>query len=288
MKDEKISTIPIHKLHAFEGHPYKVLDNEEMNNLTESIRESGILTPLLVRPLEGAKDEYEVISGHRRLHAAEKAGMTEVPAFIYPIDRDAASILLVGSNLHREHILPSEKAYAYDLKMKAMKRQGKRTDLTSSQVATKFDAAAEIGAASNESRDQVFRYIRLTHLVPELLDLMDEGRIAFSVGVELSYLDSASQGYIADLIDRDECTPSYSQAVRMHREYNADWADVGFPFERIEEIMAEEKPNQREQIRLRRDALNKYFPSSYTEDQIKRDIIKGLDLLKRQRSRDAR
>lgn len=288
MKDEKISTIPIHKLHAFEGHPYKVLDNEEMNNLTESIRESGILTPLLVRPLEGAKDEYEVISGHRRLHAAEKAGMTEVPAFIYPIDRDAASILLVDSNLHREHILPSEKAYAYDLKMKAMKRQGKRTDLTSSQVATKFDAAAEIGAASNESRDQVFRYIRLTHLVPELLDLMDEGRIAFSVGVELSYLDRASQGYIADLIDRDECTPSYSQAVRMHREYNADWADVGFPFERIEEIMAEEKPNQREQIRLRRDALNKYFPSSYTEDQIKRDIIKGLDLLKRQRSRDAR
>ena len=288
MKDEKISTIPIHKLHAFEGHPYKVLDNEEMNNLTESIRESGILTPLLVRPLEGAKDEYEVISGHRRLHAAEKAGMTEVPAFIYPIDRDAASILLVDSNLHREHILPSEKAYAYDLKMKAMKRQGKRTDLTSSQVATKFDAAAEIGAASNESRDQVFRYIRLTHLVPELLDLMGEGRIAFSVGVELSYLDRASQGYIADLIDRDECTPSYSQAVRMHREYNADWADVGFPFERIEEIMAEEKPNQREQIRLRRDALNKYFPSSYTEDQIKRDIIKGLDLLKRQRSRDAR
>ena len=288
MKDEKISTIPIHKLHAFEGHPYKVLDNEEMNNLTESIRESGILTPLLVRPLEGAKDEYEVISGHRRLHAAEKAGMTEVPAFIYPIDRDAASILLVGSNLHREHILPSEKAYAYDLKMKAMKRQGKRTDLTSSQVATKFDAAAEIGAASNESRDQVFRYIRLTHLVPELLDLMDEGRIAFSVGVELSYLDRASQGYIADLIDRDECTPSYSQAVRMHREYNADWADVGFPFERIEESMAEAKPNQREQIRLRRDALNTYFPSSYTEDQIKRDIIKGLDLLKRQRSRDAR
>ena len=288
MKDEKISTIPIHKLHAFEGHPYKVLDNEEMNNLTESIRESGILTPLLVRPLEGAKDEYEVISGHRRLHAAEKAGMTEVPAFIYPIDRDAASILLVDSNLHREHILPGEKAYAYDLKMKAMKRQGKRTDLTSSQVATKFDAAAEIGAASNESRDQVFRYIRLTHLVPELLDLMGEGRIAFSVGVELSYLDRASQGYIADLIDRDECTPSYSQAVRMHREYNADWADVGFPFERIEEIMAEEKPNQREQIRLRRDALNKYFPSSYTEDQIKRDIIKGLDLLKRQRSRDAR
>ena len=280
-----IEIIPVSKLHAFEGHPYKVLDNNEMDSLTESIRENGILSPLLVRPLEGTNDEYEVISGHRRLHAAEKAGMTEVPAFIYPIDRDAASILLVDSNLHREHILPSEKAFAYDLKMKAMKRQGKRTDLTSSQVATKFDAAAEIGAASNESRDQVFRYIRLTHLVPELLDLMDEGRIAFSVGVELSYLDRASQGYIADLIGRDECTPSYSQAVRMHKENGATFGGIGR--ERIAEIMAEEKPNQREQIRLRRDDLGKYFPSSYTDVQIKRDIIRGLDLLTRQRNRDA-
>ena len=282
------TNIAIANLHPFEGHPYQVRDDAEMDTLVESIREHGILTPLIVRPMEGAPNEYEVISGHRRLRAAQKAGISEVPAFIHAVSREEAAIQLVDSNLHREHILPSEKAFAYKLKMDALKQQGRRTDLTSSQVATKFDAAAEIGAASNESRDQVFRYIRLTHLVPELLDLMDEGRIAFSVGVELSYLDRASQGYIADLIDRDECTPSYSQAVRMHREYNADWADVGFPFERIEEIMAEEKPNQWEQIRLRRDALNKYFPSSYTEDQIKRDIIKGLDLLKRQRSRDAR
>ena len=283
-----IETIPVPKLHAFAGHPYKVLDNDEMERLTESIQNNGILTPLLVRPLEGTTDEYEVISGHRRLHAAQKAGITEVPALICPIDRDAAAILLVDSNLHREHILPSEKAFAYALKMKAMKQQGKRTDLTSSQVATKYDAATEIGAAYNESRDKVFRYIRLTHLVPELLDLMDEGRIAFSVGVELSYLDQESQECLADLIDRDDRTPSYSQAVRMHKEYVTDTDGIGLPWYRIAEIMSEDKPNQREQIKLRRDDLNKYFPSSYTDDQIKRDILKGLDLLKRQRSRDAR
>ena len=279
-----ITNIPIAKLHAFEGHPYKVLDNEEMNALIGSIQENGILTPLIVRPLEGTADEYEVISGHRRLHAAQKAGLGTVPAFIHAIDRDAASILLVDSNLHREHILPSEKAFAYKLKMEAMKHQGKRTDLTSSQLATKFDAAAEIGAFSNESRDQVFRYIRLTHLGPKLLDLVDQGRIAFSVGVELSYLDMSAQEYLADLIDRDEATPSYSQAVRMHRENGQGFEPISR--ERIAEIMAEEKPNQREQIRLRRDEFSKYFPSDYSDRQIRDDIIAGLDLLRRQRVRE--
>ena len=279
-----ITNIPITKLHAFEGHPYKVLDNEEMNALIDSIQESGILTPLLVRPLEGTTDEYEVISGHRRLHAAQKAGLETVPAFIHAIDRDTASILLVDSNLHREHILPSEKAFAYKLKMDAMKHQGKRTDLTSSQLATKFDAAAEIGAFSNESRDQVFRYIRLTHLGPKLLDLVDQGRIAFSVGVELSYLGESAQEYLTELIDRDEATPSYSQAVRMHRENGQGFEPISR--ERIAEIMAEEKPNQREQIRLRRDEFSKYFPSEYSERQIRDDIIAGLDLLRRQRIRE--
>ena len=279
-----ITNIPIAKLHAFEGHPYKVLDNEEMNALIDSIQENGILTPLLVRPLEGTTGEYEVISGHRRLHAAQKAGLETVPAFIHAIDRDAASILLVDSNLHREHILPSEKAFAYKLKMEAMKHRGKRTDLTSSQLATKFDAAAEIGAFSNESRDQVFRYIRLTHLGPKLLDLVDQGRIAFSVGVELSYLDMSAQEYLADLIDRDEATPSYSQAVRMHRENGQGFEPISR--ERIAEIMAEEKPNQREQIRLRRDEFSKYFPSDYSDRQIRDDIIAGLDLLRRQRVRE--
>ena len=282
----QIINIPVTKLRAFEGHPYKVLDNEEMNALIESVQQNGVMSPLIVRPLEGTSDEYEVISGHRRLHAAQRAGMETVPAFVHAIDRDTAAIELVDSNLHREHILPSEKAFAYDLKMKAMKRQGKRTDLTSSQVATKFDAAAVIGAASDESRDQVFRYIRLTHLVPGLLNLMDEGRIAFSVGVELSVLPAPAQEHLVELIGRDEATPSYSQAVRMRKESAAFFG--GIPVERIDEIMAEEKPNQREQIRLRRDDFRKYFPSGYTDEQIRRDILKGLDLLKRQRSRDAR
>ena len=279
-----ITNIPIAKLHAFEGHPYKVLDNEEMNALIDSIQENGILTPLLVRPLEGTTDEYEVISGHRRLHAAQKAGLETVPVFIHAIDRDSASILLVDSNLHREHILPSEKAFAYKLKMDAIKHQGKRTDLTSPQLATKFDAAAEIGASSKESRDQVFRYIRLTHLGPKLLDLVDQGRIAFSVGVELSYLGEAAQEYLAELIDRDEATPSYSQAVRMHRENGQGFEPISC--ERIAEIIAEEKPNQREQIRLRRDEFSKYFPSEYSDRQIRDDIIAGLDLLRRQRIRE--
>ena len=276
-----VNSIPISKLHPFKDHPYKVVDNTEMNNLTESIQENGILTPLLIRPLEGTIDEYEVISGHRRLYAAQKAGMGEVPAFIYPIDRVAAAILLVDSNLHREHILPSEKAFAYKLKFDAMKHQGR----ASGQVGPKLTVD---DISEDDSGRQVKRYIRLTNLIPELLDLMDEGRIAFSVGVELSYLDQESQECLADLIDRDDRTPSYSQAVRMHKEFVAGRNGDGFPWYRIAEIMSEEKPNQREQIKLRRDDLSKYFPSSYTEEQIKRDILRGLDLLKRQRNRDAR
>ena len=283
MSDQKpIVSIPLTKLRAFEGHPYKVLDNAEMNDLIGSIQNNGILSPLIVRPLEGTLDEYEVVSGHRRFHAAIKAGMESVPALIYPIDRDTASVMVVDSNLHREHILPSEKAFACKLKMEAIKHRGRRSDLTSSQAATKFDAAAEIGAASNESRDQVFRYIRLTHLIPELLDLMDEGRIAFSVGVELSYLDKPMQAYLADLIDRDEHTPSYSQAVRMHKESNM----YVLTCDRIEMIMGEEKPNQREQIKFRRDELDQYFPRYYTDRQIRQDILAGLDLLKQQRERN--
>ncbi|NLT15603.1 MAG: ParB/RepB/Spo0J family partition protein [Clostridiales bacterium] len=278
---KQITNIPIDKLHPFEGHPYKVLDNEEMNDLIGSIQESGILTPLLVRPLEGTTDEYEVISGHRRLHAAQKAGLKTVPAFIHAIDRDAASILLVDSNLHREHILPSEKAFAYKLKMEAMNRQGQRTF---SQVGKKINSYEEIAEQAGESRNQIHRYIRLTHLGPKLLDLMDQGRIAFSVGVELSYLDMSAQEYLAELIDRDEATPSYSQAVRMHRENRQGFESISH--ERIDEIMAEEKPNQREQIRLRRDEFSKYFPADYGDKQIKADILAGLDLLRRQRIRE--
>ena len=279
--NKDIVNIPVTKLHIFEGHPYKVLDNNEMNALIESVQEHGIMSPLIVRPLEGTTDEYEVISGHRRLHAAQKAGLKAVPAFIHAIDRDTAAIELVDSNLHREHILPSEKAFAYKLKYEAMRHQG-----TSSRFGTKLRTDEQIAIEAGESRNQVQRYIRLTHLVPALLNLMDEGRIAFSVGVELSYLSESAQRYLSELIEQDEATPSYSQAVRMHKESAASFG--GISPERIAEIMAEEKPNQREQIKLRRDDFHKYFPSGYTDEQIRRDIIKGLDLLKRQRSRDAR
>ena len=275
---KQITNIPIDKLHPFEGHPYKVLDNDEMNDLISSIQESGILTPLLVRPLEGTTDEYEVISGHRRLHAAQKAGLETVPAFIHAIDRDAASILLVDSNLHREHILPSEKAFAYKLKLEAIKHQG----IASRQTVGKLESADII--SDTESGRTVQRYIRLTHLILPLIDLMDQGRIAFSVGVELSYLPDEAQNHLAELIDRDEATPSYSQAVRMHRENGQGFEPISH--ERIDEIMAEEKPNQREQIRLRRDEFSKYFPADYGDKQIKADIIAGLDLLRRQRIRE--
>ena len=190
---KKAANIPTDKLHTFEGHPFQVIDNEEMDNLAESIKAQGIISPLIVRPMEGKTDEYEVISGHRRLYAAIKAGLTEVPALIYPLDRNQAIIAVVDSNLHREKLLPSEKAFAYKMKLEAMKRQGKRTDLTLSQLATKSDSAAEIGKATSESRDQVFRYIRLTNLIPELLQKVDEGAIAFSPAVELSYLTEKQQ-----------------------------------------------------------------------------------------------
>ena len=278
------TNIAIANLHPFEGHPYQVRNDAEMDALVESIREFGILTPLIVRPLENVPMEYEVISGHRRLHAAQKAGISEVPAFVHAISREEAAIQLVDSNLHREHILPSEKAFAYKLKMDALKQQGRRTDLTSSQVATKYYAAAEIGSAAKESRDTVYRYIRLTHLIPPLLTLMDEGRIAFSVGVELSYLSANEQHAVADAIELYDCTPSYSQACRMRKEsemlYAGDTAKI------VASVLSEPKPNQREQIRLRRDDFRSYFPADYTDKQIKDDIIAGLNLLKKQRYRD--
>ena len=280
-------TIHIANLHPFEGHPYQVRNDAEMDALVESIWEHGILTPLIVRPLDDVPMEYEVISGHRRLHAAQKAGISEVPAFVHAISREEAAIQLVDSNLHREHILPSEKAFSYKLKMEAMKRQGKRTDLTSSQVGTKFDAASEIGSASHESRDTVYRYIRLTNLIPPLLTMMGEGRIAFTVGVELSYLSIEEQEAVLECIDLNDCTPSYSQACRLHRDsemmYAADTR------KRIQAIMAEEKPNQREKISFQYDDLRKYFPSSYTPKQISEKILQLLEReRRRQLDRDAR
>jgi ParB family chromosome partitioning protein len=278
--DTQITQVPISKLHAFEGHPYKVLDNEEMDSLAESIRENGVLTPVLLRPLESVPGEYEIIAGHRRIHAAQRAGLDIVPAFIRAIDRDAASILLVDSNLHREHILPSEKAFAYKLKLEALDRRGKR----SGQVGHK----SRDTVSDTESGRTVQRYIRLTHLGPKILDLVDQGRIAFSVGVELSYLDEAAQDYIAEIAERDDITPSYSQASRMHGIIRV--MNDQITREQIETIMSEAKPNQRETVKIRADRLREVLPSGVEGDQAEEFILKACDYYRKhlQRQRDAR
>lgn len=271
--------IPIQSLHPFAGHPYKVQDNDEMNRLIESVQEQGILTPLIVRPLEDTAAEYEVISGHRRLRAAQKAGLKEVPAFIHAVDRDEAAIQLVDSNLHRENILPSEKAFAYKLKMDALDHRGR----SCGQVGHK----SRDSVSDTESGRQVQRYIRLTHLLPGLLDLVDEGRIAFTVGVELSYLTREEQRAVLEAIELYDCTPSYSQACRLHRDsemmYAADTR------KRIQAVMAEEKPNQREKVSFQYEQLRRYFPSDYTPKQMTESILQLLERERRRRlDRDAR
>ena len=276
--------IPVSKIHPFEGNPYKVLDNDEMNTLICSIQEQGILTPIIIRPIENT-DEYEVISGHRRLHATVKAGMKEVPAFINAVTRDEAAIMLVDSNLHREHILPSEKAFALKLKMEAMSRQGQRTDLTSTQVGRKLETAEIIGEQLNESKNQVRRYIRLTYLIPELLEMMDEDKIALSVGVELSFLDEQTQYNLLRGIEEQDCTPSYSQAWHMHRDYNEGTLTI----ESMENTLASEKPNQKPMCKVPIEKLQKIAPKVKDKD-FEDFVLKACEhyykYLQRQRSRD--
>ena len=283
MNPTKAEYLPINKLRSFENHPFQVKDVDQMDQLVWSVISQGVMTPIIVRPMG---DEYEVVSGHRRVHACQKAGIETVPALIYSLDRDAAAIALVDSNLHREHILPSEKAFAYKMKLEALNRQGQRTDLTSSQLATKLDTAAEIGKAQGESRDKVYRYIRLTNLIPEILQKVDNGEIAMSPAVEISYLTEAEQYTLLDAMELNDCTPSHAQTIRMKK-----LSQQGHLMEEaIYSIMEEEKPNQKEQIRLRREDFRKYFPPGYPEAKIKQDIEKALELLmrQRQRSRDAR
>ena len=268
---KKAANIQVDKLRTFEGHPFKVLDDEDMNNLTESIKAQGIISPLIVRAIEST-DEYEVISGHRRLHAAIKAGLSEVPALIYPLDRSEAMIAVVDSNLHRERLLPSEKAFAYKMKMDAMKAQGRRTDLTLSQLATKSDTAAEIGKSQNESRDQVFRYIRLTYLIPELLDKVDEGIIALSPAVELSYLSKEQQKILLDAMNLNDCTPSHTQSIRMKKKAQQNTLSS----DGIYEIMSEEKGNQTERISFKVQDLKGFFPKNFTQKQMTDTILKLL------------
>lgn len=281
---KKPVNIPVSKLRPFEGHPFKVRDDEEMNTLIESVQTQGILSPLIVRPIENT-DEYEVISGHRRLHAAQKAGISEVPALIYALDRDAAAIAVVDSNLHREHILPSEKAFAYKLKVEAMSRQGHRSDLTSDQVGRKLETAEMIAQQSDDSKSQVCRYIRLTHLIPELLTLMDESKMALSVGVELSFLDEQSQREVFEQCGINDCTPSYAQAVRMRKAFS----DSALTAYVIQNIMSEEKANQRETVKIPTKKLRKFAPGANPQ-QLEDFVLKACEhyrkYLRRQRENE--
>ena len=271
--------IAIEKLFPFEGHPFKVQDNEEMNALIESIQEQDILSPLIVRPKENTEDEYEIVSGHRRFRSAIKAGIKEVPALIVPLDRDAAAIAVVDSNLHREHIFPSEKAFAYKLKAEALRHQGKRSDLTSGQLGPKLTVEK---ISENDSATQVKRYIRLTKLIPHILDMVDEGRIAFTPAVELSYLQPKEQAMLLSEMEYSDCTPNLSQAQRL----KALSIQRLFTKEQLSAIMSEEKANQKERVKIPVERIQKYFPKDYTTTQMKETIVKLCEAYHRKRLHD--
>lgn len=271
--------IAIEKLFPFEGHPFKVQDNEEMNALIESIQEQGILSPLIVRPKENTEDEYEIVSGHRRFRAAVKAGIKEVPALIVPLDRDTAAIAVVDSNLHREHIFPSEKAFAYKLKAEALRHQGKRSDLTSGQLGPKLTVEK---LSENDSATQVKRYIRLTKLIPHILDMVDKGRIAFTPAVELSYLQPKEQAMLLSEMEYSDCTPNLSQAQRL----KALSMQGLFTKEQLSAIMSEEKANQKERVKIPVERIQKYFPKDYTTTQMEETIVKLCEAYHRKRLRD--
>ena len=272
-----MTVLPIRKLHDFENHPYKVQDNEEMGQLTESIMQYGLLSPIVVRPKENTADEYEIISGHRRVMACEKAGIDKVPAFIVSMDRDAAAIALVDSNLHREHVLPSEKAYAYKMKLEALEHQGKACG----QVGHK----SRDSISQTESGRQVQRYIRLTNLIPEILQYVDDGQIAFTPAVELSYLKKQEQYDLLNAMELYDCTPSYSQACRLKKMSQGGYLTCWD----IADVMGEEKANQRERLKIPMERVSKFFPSSYTPNQIEDEIVKLCESSYRRRmSRDER
>ena len=266
--------LPVNKLRPFEGHPFRVKDDAEMDQLVWSILTQGLLTPISVRPTENS--EYEVISGHRRLHACQKAGIETVPALIYALDRDAAAIALVDSNLHRERLLPSEKAFAYKLKMEAIRHQG-----TSRQVGEKW-SVKQLSESGLDGERQVHRYIRLTELIPEILTMVDEGKIAFTPAVELSYLTKQEQQDLLETMESEDCTPSLSQAIQMKKLSQSGELTM----DRIFEILREPKANQQDKISFRVDDLRKYFPKSYSSAKIQETILKLLSDYQKKRKRD--
>ena len=279
-KQERVQNIPLDELHPFKNHPFKILNNEEMERMIESIRKVGTITPALARPLPDGG--YELISGHRRLAACQVLGFETMPVIVREMSDDEAVIAMVDANLQRETILPSEKAFAYKMKLEAIKHQG----VTSRQVGEKLLSVTLVSKDSDDSERQIQRYIRLTYLIPELLSMVDDNKIAFNPAVEISYLDREEQLTLLDAINMNDCTPSHAQSIRLKKMSQ----DGLLTADAIYAILSEEKPNQKEQIKLPRDELRKYFPQNYSDEQIKRDILKGLELLKRQRerNRDAR
>ena len=278
---ERVHNIPLEELHPFKDHPFKIQSGEEMDKMIESIRKVGAITPTLARPLEDGG--FELISGHRRLAACQVLGLKTMPVIVREMTDDEAVIAMVDANLQRETILPSEKAFAYRMKLEAIKHQGRST---STQLVSKLRSDELVGSQNDESRETVRRYIRLTYLIAELLSKVDEGKIAFSPAVEISFLTEDEQRILLDAIELNDCTPSHAQSIRLKKLSQ----DCLLTKDQIYELMAEEKPNQQEHLRFRREDFNGYFPKSYTEQQIKKDILKGLELLHRhrQRNRDAR
>ena len=280
VKLERVQNIPLSELHPFKDHPFKVQNNEEMERMIESIRKVGAITPALARPLPDGG--YELISGHRRIAACQELGIETMPVIVREMSDDEAVIAMVDANLQRETILPSEKAFAYKMKLEAIKHQG----VASAQVGQKLLSVEIVADDAGESRNQIKRYIRLTYLIPELLSMVDENKMAFNPAVEISYLEQSEQRVLLDAMELNDCTPSHAQSIRLKKLSQDGVLDD----QMIYAVMSEEKPNQQEQIKFKRDDLKKYFPAGYTDEQMRRDIIKGLELLKRQRerNRDAR
>ena len=276
---EQVQQIPIGELFPFKNHPFKVLDDESMQRTVESVEQYGVLSPLIARPRpEGG---YEIISGHRRQHAAQLAGLDALPVIVRNMDDDAAVLLMVDSNLQRENILPSERAFAYKMKLEAIKNQGARSDLTSTQLVSKLRSNEQLGAENNQSRETVRRFIRLTNLIPELLDMVDEKKIAFNPAVELSYLDESQQRDFLEAMNDTQNAPSLSQAQRLKK-----LAQEGhFSYDVAFAVMGEEKKDELDKVVIKNDTLRKYFPRSYTPKQMEDTIIKLLDQWQRKQQR---
>ena len=277
---EQVQQIPINELHPFTNHPFKVLDDEAMTRTVESIAQYGVLAPLIARPRPDG-DGYEIISGHRRQYAAKLAGLETLPVIVRQMSDDAAVILMVDSNLQREHILPSERAFAYKMKLEAIKNQGARSDLTSSQIGTKLRADEKVAQDSGESRNQIQRFIRLTNLVPELLDMVDEKKIAFNPAVELSYLDESQQRDFLEAMQDTQNAPSLSQAQQLKK-----MAQQGeFSYEKAFDVMGQEKKSEKDTVTIKNETLRKYFPRSYTPKQMEEKIIQLLDAWQKKQQR---